>query len=164
MEIYFRVKGDNPIYKKYFEWWNNLDVIKKKWEQFRKLVGIESTQFVPKKELYIVPTENDLIKFGRFFYKQDYGNGLRKFKATSTIQKDWERFCNNNVKFIDEPILFYDFPIMGKSRTRLFHYNDDVYGSISSDYIEDDFKIPDGYEQIKASEFYKIIETIEEED
>lgn len=40
MEIYFRVKRDNPIYKKYFEWWNNLDVIKKKWEQFRKLVGI----------------------------------------------------------------------------------------------------------------------------
>lgn len=163
MEIYFRVKRDNPIYKKYFEWWNNLDNVKRKWEQFRKLEGIEATQFVPRQELYIVPTEVDLINFGRFLCKDIFPGGLRKFKKTSSVQKDWERFCNNNVKFIDKPILFYNFPIMGKSRTRLFHYNDDVYGSISSDYIEDDFKIPDGYEQIKASEFYKIIETIEEE-
>ena len=163
MEIYFKVKKDNPIYKKYFEWWNNLDVIKKKWEQFRKLVGIESTQFVPKKELYIVPTENDLIKFGRFFYKQDYGKGLRKFKATSTIQKDWERFCKNNLELIDKPTLFYDFPVMGKTRTRLFHYKDEVYASIENEFIDENYIVPKGYEEIKASEFYKIIELIEGE-
>lgn len=163
MEIYFKVKKDNPIYKKYFEWWNNLDVIKKKWEQFRKLVGIESTQFVPKKELYIVPTENDLIKFGRFFYKQDYGKGLRKFKKTSSVQKDWERFCKNNLELIDKPTLFYDFPVMGKTRTRLFHYKDEVYASIENEFIDENYIVPKGYEEIKASEFYKIIELIEGE-
>ena len=164
MEIYCKVKKDNPIYKEYFDWYNNLDTLIIKWEQFRKLVGIESKSFVANKELFIIPTENDLIKFGRFFYKKDYGAGLKKFKKTSTIQKDWERFCDNNIKFVKKPNLFYDFPLVGKVRNRLFHYKDEVYCSLDNENIDKDYKIPEGYERIKASEFYKIMEIIEEEE
>lgn len=163
MEKYFKVKKENHIYNDYFKWWNNLDNVKRKWEQFRKLEGIEATQFVPRQELYIVPTEVDLINFGRFLCKDIFPGGLRKFKKTSSVQKDWERFCKNNLELIDKPILFYDFPVMGKTKTKLFHYKDEVYCSIDNEYINENFKIPEGYEEIKASEFYKIVEKIEEE-
>ena len=164
MEKYFKVRKENHIYNDYFKWWNNLDNVKRKWEQFRKLEGIEATQFVPKQELYIVPTQVDLINFGRFLCKDIFPDGLKKFKKTSSVQKDWERFCKNNLELIDKPILFYDFPVMGKTRTRLFHYKDEVYCSVDNENLNDSSEIPEGYEEIKASEFYKIVEKIEEEE
>lgn len=165
MEIYCKVKKDNPVYKQYFDWWNNLDIVKRRWEQFRKLVGIESTQFAPNINLCIIPTENDLIKFGRFFTKEELNRGVRRFKATSMIQKDWERFCNcNDVKFIQKPIISFDFHLIGNTKIRLFHYQDEIYCSLDNENMDKDYKIPEGYEKIKASEFYKIIETIEEEE
>lgn len=163
MEKYFKVRKENHIYNDYFKWWNNLDNVKRRWEQFRKLEGIESTQFVPKQELYIIPTEVDLINFGRFLYKDVFPGGLRKFKKTSSVQKDWERFCKNNLELIDKPRLFYDFPTTGKTRTRLFHYKDEVYCSIENEFIDENYIVPEGYEEIKPSEFYKIVELIEEE-
>lgn len=164
MERYFKIKRTNTVYKEYFDWWNNLDILKKKWEQFRKLEGIEATQFVPRQELYIVPTEVDLINFGRFLYKEVFPGGLRKFKKTSNVQKDWERFCfSNDIKFLQKPIISFEFGLLGKTRTRLFHYKDDVYCSLDNERLNKDSKIPDGYEEMKASEFYKIIEIIEGE-
>lgn len=163
MEKYFKIKKENHIYNDYFKWWNNLDNVKIKWEQFRKLEGIETSKFVQNQELYIVPTEADLVNLGKFLYKKTFPGGLRKFKKTSNVQKDWERFCKNNLELINKPILFYDFPISGKTRTRLFHYKDEVYCSIDNENINKEFKIPEGYEEIKASEFYKIVELIEEE-
>lgn len=164
MERYFKIKRTNTVYKEYFDWWNNLDILKKKWEQFRKLEGIESTEIAFGPQLCIIPTQNDLIKFGRFFYKQDYGKGLRKFKQTSTMQNDWQRFCfSNDIKFLQKPIISFEFGLLGKTRTRLFHYKDDVYCSLDNERLNKDSKIPDGYEEMKASEFYKIIEIIEGE-
>lgn len=163
-ERFFKVKKDNKIYNEYFEWWNNIEPTKEKWKEFKNMVGIESTCFVPSKELYIVPTENDLIKFGRFLCKEEFKDGLRKFKKTSTIQKDWEKFVNANIKLISKPNIIMDFLFCGgRITTRLFHYEKNVYCSVNHYEYEDNYKVPEGYEEIKASEFYKIIEKIEEE-
>ena len=45
--------------------------------------------------------------------------------------------------------------IYGRHRTRLFEHKGILYGSMESDY---DFEIPEEFEEIKASEFYKVIE------
>ena len=167
-ERFFKLKRDNPKYDEYFEWLNSLEFNKTKWKEFKKLTGIESNSFVMSTDLYIIPTENDLIKFGRFLCKENFKDGLRKFKKTSNMQKDWERFLNSQIKFINKPKILTDFMKIivtsGKYSSRLFHYKEDVYCSIASDNTAIvDCDIPQGYEEIKGSEFYKIIETIEEE-
>lgn len=160
----FIVKKENHIYTDYFKWWNNQENLSNKWKQFKKLTGIESEVFVPRIELYIVPTENDLNKFEKMFIKKVFNDGLRKFKANSSIQKDWEKFIYNNKVLVSKPDIIFDFIgkcISGRIRSRLFHYKDIVYCSLNGDFYSD--YIPEGYEEIKKSEFYKIIETIEGE-
>ena len=105
----FIVKKENPIYNKYFEWWNNQENLHKKWEQFKGLVGLESNIFVPRRTLYIIPTENDLIKFSKAFCKENYGEGLKKIKANSKLQKDWEKFIDNNKVLVSKPDFMFDF-------------------------------------------------------
>lgn len=161
----FIVKKDNPIYNDYFKWWDNRGNLSNKWTQFKKIAGIESESFVPRRELYIVPTENDLNNFGKMFIKEEFNEGLRKFKANSSIQKMWENFIDNNVVLVSKPNFLFDFIgscISGRMQSRLFHYEDKVYASISGDFYKN-FKIPNGYEEIKKSEFYQIIELIEGE-
>lgn len=161
----FIVKEENPIYNKYFDWWNNQENLHKKWEQFKNLVGLEADKFVPRRQLYIIPTENDKIKFGKMFCKEDFGQGLKKLKANSILQKDWEKFIDNNKVLVSKPDFMFDFIgkcISGRMQSRLFHYKDIVYASLNGEFYPNS-PIPEGYEEIKKSEFYKIIETIEKE-
>lgn len=166
MERYFKVKKDNVIYNQYFDWYNNLDNLRNRWKQFKNLVGIESDEFVPRKELYIIPTENDLNKFGRFFYKEIFSGNLRKFKSNTTIQKDWERFISNNKVIVEKPNVAINFITNGlysqRIQTRLFNYEDEVYCSVEANF-PNTYEIPEGFEEIKGSEFHKIMETIQEE-
>lgn len=163
----FKVKKDYHIYNEYFDWWNNQENLSEKWKQFKRLTGIEAESFVPRRELYIIPTENDIKKFGKMLLAKDYGKGLMKFRANSSIQKDWEKFIDAYKVIVNKPDIIFDFlgnycPC-GRITSRLFHYKDDVYCSVSSEFINENTECPDGYEEIKKSEFYSIIETIENE-
>lgn len=167
MEKYFKVKKDNDMYSQYFDWYNNLDNLRDKWQQFKQFTGIEASSFVPHRELYIVPTENDLNKFGKYLCKEVLGDGLRKFKGNSTIQKDWERFINSNKVIVHKPNVAQDFIFEAglygqRIQSRLFHYEDELYCSIDANYYES-FKVPQGYEEIKGSEFHQVMEKIQEE-
>lgn len=162
MERFFKIKKDYYIYKDYFEWWNNLKVQKEAWKKFKSMVGIESDYVAFNENLIFVPTENDVIKFGRFLSKVDLGSGAKQVKRTSTLQKDWANFIkNNNVKLLHKPNIVFDFAIDGQIKTRLFHYDEDLYCSVDIG-SETEYKVPKGYEEIKGSEFYKIMEKIEE--
>lgn len=166
MERFFKVLKSNSIYNEYFKWWDNRKKQKEQWGIFREKHGIETDYFSPCYDLYIIPTNNDLKKFENDFYKKEYPSGLKKFKKSSTIQKDWQKLCETNIKIIHKPSIIFDFCLVGKMTTRLFHYNDELYCSINynSDLNINDTFVPSGYEEIKGSEFYKIIEQIEEEE
>lgn len=162
MERFFKIKKDYCIYKDYFEWWNNLEIQKEAWKKFKAMVGIESDYVAFNENLIFVPTENDVIKFGRFLCKGDLGNGAKQVKRTSTLQKDWINFIkNNNVKLLHKPNIVFDFPMGGRVRSRLFHYGEDLYCSVDVE-TNVEYEVPEGYEEIKGSEFYKIMEKIEE--
>lgn len=161
MERYFIVNKDHHIYKEYFEWKDCANKLAKKFNEFKNKTGIETNLFVPQKELLIVPDNNDLKICEKALYKKDYGHGLRGFKKTSSFSKLWEELTKDII-FKYKPTLFYDFPIFGKTRTRIFDYKNKVYCSLDADYLTKETKIPQGYKEIKASEFYKVIENIEE--
>ena len=161
-ERFFKVKKEHYIYKNYFEWLKFGKDISKVFEELQKKVGLETTNFSPSEGLIIIPSKNDLLKFEKDLTKKEYPGGFRSFKKTSTIQKEWNKLLKeNNIKIIHKPSIVWDFNYgVGRFRTRLFHYKDELYCSIETEHLSKE--VPEGYEEIKGSTFYKIMEKIEE--
>ena len=161
-ERFFKVKKEHYIYKNYFEWLEFGKNISKVFEELKKKVGLETNNFSPSERLFIIPTEKDLLKFDKDLSKKEYPSGLRSFKKTSTVQKEWEKLLKeNNIKILHKPNIVWDFNYgVGRFRTKLFHYKDDLYCSIETEHLSKE--VPEGYEEIKGSTFYKIIEQIKE--
>ncbi|HEY8805698.1 MAG TPA: hypothetical protein VIM42_11455 [Clostridium sp.] len=105
---------------------------------------------------YIVPTEKDLEKFGKILCKP-VDNGLMAFKKTSKINKAWvDLLEEKQIAPTHKPFIqFYFDRGYGKTRNRLFNIGDTVYCSFEG---EHDFSNPEGFEEIKGSEFFKIVE------
>ena len=153
VEKFYQVKESNPIYQEYFDWFNGLENRRIKWEEFRKLTGIETKAFAPYDCLYIIPTENDLNKFANSFCKEVFNNGLRRFKANSKIHKDWVKFSKLNNMTKQKPSITFDFirlAVRGRMTTRLFHFKNGLYCSINAD-MPEDLEAPEGYEEMKES-------------
>lgn len=110
--------------------------------------------------LYIEATENDLIKFGKMLCKADE-IGIRRFKAKSEIGKDFAQRCIDEKVIINlwQPRIsdyFKSISYRGCGMTR-FVLNDIMYMKIESDYLKDD-EVPNGFIEIKLSEFYVKLE------
>lgn len=106
--------------------------------------------------LSIEPTENDSIRFlGMLRKKNEYG--LCKFKKNSSLLKDFAQRCIDEKVVINlwQPRIsdyFKSIRYRGCGMTR-FVLNDIMYMKIDSDYL-DDKEVPDGFIEIKLSEFY----------
>ena len=90
----------------------------------------------------------------------DRDDGFSRFKLNSKIQKEWESEvvskCDMN-KLRHNSIWYYDFIYSGSSA--MWDYQGQVYGYLSSKH--EDIKTCDDMKIIKLSEYYKIIEEIE---
>lgn len=113
--------------------------------------------------LHILPTENDLNKFGKMLTKADT-YGLQTFKKNSVITKDFADRCINEKIIIN--LLEPDFRDYFKSidwqaySYKQFEYNSQLYLKITSEALKAD-DIPEGFTEIKLSEFYKAMEEYE---
>ena len=84
--------------------------------------------------------------------KSNYG----QFKKNSPISKDWCELVKD-IKHMKKPSLIWYFNLIGhRWREQLFHIGKTLYVHIESDGI---VKMPDFITEIKASEFYKAIES-----
>ena len=156
MERCMEIRKDCQLYKDYFEWVGNWDAIKKLFNGIKEKYGIEATGFYPFKDVFkIVPTENDNKKFVSILKKTSYG----EFKKNTEISKEWVSGVKE-IGRIKKPELFDYFDLLGhKWKERLFHIGDKLYCSIASD---GEVSVPKFALEMKASEFYKIIEESEE--
>lgn len=157
MEKYFRIRRDSKFYKEYFQF---VADTKRNAELFRAFAaerGIESHSFIPLKNgLYIVPTEKDIERFGGDFVKDTFKNGLRRFKKTSKVSKLWCELMKNE-KVAERPRFWSYVPTLcGRFRERCIRVGDDLYGSLQSQ--ESEIQLADFMDEIKASEFYLIME------
>lgn len=157
MEKYYKIPKEHRIYKMYMDYKNMANRINKAFIEFEKEWGIETQQYCQTTDrLYICPTDNDTEKFGEYFKKGCPG----EFKKTSAPSKAWVGKCKElNLETPYIPSLPWEFGIYGSSRQRIFMIDDVLYASIST---ENDFKALKGLEEIKASEFFKVIEDYEE--
>jgi len=160
-EKYFIVTNQSNLYSEYMEYKENRELMHNVAVTFLKENNIEANEFsYSQQSLYIIPTESDIENFKSILSKPKEQN-LRQFKKNSKIGKSWINLLNeNNYKIKHKPILgFYFKNHTGKMRSRLFDINGIVYCSYA---VYEDIETPEGFIEIKASEFWKIIEDHEE--
>lgn len=158
MEKYFIVKEDCSLYKDYFNHKKSEKEIYSAYKRVCEEFGIESNQFfLSKNSFSIIPTDKDKEKFNSVLKKTNYG----EFKKNSAPSKMWISLVKDIHNF-DKPRLIYYFELLGHTwRERLFDKENVLYCSVESDR---DIKTPNFVTEIKASEFYKVIEDLESEE
>lgn len=155
MERFFIVKNEDLI-KQVKEFESMRIKLKDTFGEFKKKHGIETSRFYQwTTQLRIVPTVNDIEKF-RNQLKADN----ETFKVKSAMNKEWVELCKaNGLTTPDNPsweLMLLVGISFAKFKWRLFSLNDKVYGSLE---METPFKLPEAdFIELKASEFYKIIE------
>lgn len=158
MEKFYTVNEGSRLYDDYWAWRNSIEPNKKIVNDFFSEFGVEASLYCPgPSRIGIVPTENDKVKFAKQLCSKETNEGLRFFKKTSAIGKEWAKRALN-LKNVSKPSPAWYNNYMGRSSTRLFDYNGVLYCSFSADQIE----MPsDTFTEIKGSEFYRILEEIE---
>lgn len=159
MEKYYIVTEKSSLHKSWFDYKANVGVVNELVKGFIAENGIEASEYyVSDTEIYIVPSEKDVEMFGNSL-GATLDNGLRKFKKNSKICKAWVAALNiAKLKVLRKPmVILYFRGIGGKYRSRIFDQNGVLYCSIDPA----DGKENEGLVEIKASEFFKIIEESE---
>lgn len=181
MEKTFKI-GNNAKYYIYLEKYiNNANQQKELVEEFFKKRGIEAVKYKvsgdgfvnkPFKEdekediiLSIIPTTNDKHNFYKMLRKEnDYG--LCPLKKKSKVNKEFQDYCIETHMIINlsEPYLrdYFESLDCGSYTRSQFKYEDIWYLKVSSDYLKDN-DIPEGFTEIKISEFYQMKEKFESE-
>jgi len=164
MEKYFKVTKDSSLCNDYWSFVKNKKVINELVIEFIKKHHIETHSYgTSNDKFYIQPTNVDIQNFDSVLNKP-IENGLRSFKKNSVIGKDWLKSLNEKgltVKRKPMVPMYFD-NIYGHFHSRLFDTDGIVYCSIEGEFSELD--TPKGFEEMKASEFFKIVEEIEKKE
>lgn len=154
MEKYFEIKPDSSLYADYFAYMKDNEKVWKAVNEVREKFGIESDGFYHVKDAFwISPTENDVEKFRSMTKKNRPG----EFKKNSDPSKMWVGLVKD-IKHFEKPKLFYYFQLYLRWKERLFSVGEKLYCSIDSEF---EFPIPEFAIEMKASEFYRIVEEME---
>lgn len=157
MEKYYIVTPSSPIHKEYTDYKVMSKKVNTAFVEFAKEQGFETHEYYQSAQrLYICPTDSDSDKFGKYFKKDVPG----LFKKNSPPAKAWVDKCQVlGLKSPNKPNLAFEFRVFGRTSSRIFMIDDVLYASLRADC---DFENLDGLEEIKASDFFKIIEDYEE--
>lgn len=158
MKRYYEVTDKSNLYKDYMGYLENVKAVNGLVKDFTNKNNIESESYATDKtDLYIEPTENDMTKYKNVL--SSYGNGLYKFKGNSKIAKAWKKELEDNSLEVQRkpkvPIYFNSWSY--RISSSVFSIDNKVYCSL--ELVDQDFdEVPEGMIEMKASEFYKIIE------
>jgi|GEM_PF-3135081 len=155
--VYFEVLKDSDLYRDYFEWMSDNTTVSNAVDIVRKEFGVETSSFYAVRDyLLINPTPKDRKKFASYLMKTKDG----RFKKASDMSKRWVELLKD-VKYVRKPQLYYYLRIVGRWTERLFHHQNKLYGQIGVEVDGEIGTIPESFVEMKASEFYKIVETLE---
>lgn len=156
MEKYYIVTKDSPVHQAYLQCLEMSDRVNEAFKAFAQEEGVESSEYYQRTdELYIIPMERDMERFGTQFRKDWPG----RFKKTSVQSKRWIARCRElGLQTPRRPNLNFVFRAYGSASQRLFMAGDVMYASYES---SSPFQEPEGFTEIKASEFYKALEDVQ---
>lgn len=163
-EVVFKVKKDSDFYNNYFKSWNEQQKFHTLARQFFKKYDLmdKNMLYYQSERLSLSLTDTQKEQFKGQIHKHADKNGLILFNKNSKMQKEWnERVISKiDMKSINSFELWY-FGIISKGRYALWHYNDEIYGYLYDSY-KDKIDLPDYAIQIKASEYFSILEECEQ--
>lgn len=116
--------------------------------------------------LGIIATEQDKINFGKMLCKETR-EGMFDFRKKSKVNKEFQDHCIENQVIINlsEPDLRDYFKSMDwKGYGRSLFKNEDIWYLKTESELLKDNDIPEGFIEIKLSEFYSIKDKMESED
>lgn len=163
MEKAFIVKPESKLYKDYFASKAEREKFKNLGNAFFDKIGYDGTYTLSER----LCVTDDNIDVQEFFKGELCKNpdkyGLYKFKAKSTTQKRWEQEVVSQIdmKVYNATRLWY-FGCIYSGSYSLWDYNGNLYGYFHSKY--DNIKLTDDMEEIKMSEYYKVIEDSKDEE
>jgi hypothetical protein len=162
MEKYYTVTEECSLHKAWFGYKENKARVNELFKHFKEQTGFESSEYyVTDHEIYIIPTEKDVETFGSVLCAP-INDGLRKFRTTSKVGKAWVKALDDaSLKVETKPMVILYFRSFGggRYRSRIFDLNGNLYCSIDPV----DGEAPKGFVEMKASEFFGIIEESEKE-
>lgn len=152
MEKFYVLDKGTPLEKHYWEYRTFQTKLCEIYKEFSEKHGIHSKKFrTTADRLWIVPDEIDQTVFKEQFITSKPG----LFKKNSPNNKHWVKTCaDNGVSQVDPPDIGVAFGFH-KASYRLFHADENVYCTYE---CYEPFDTPDGFTELKASEFYKIME------
>ncbi|CEP45762.1 Uncharacterised protein [[Clostridium] sordellii] len=159
MEKYFRIKDECRFKKDYFDYMGNSKMLNDFIKEFFDKNDIETSKYyLNEEQLYIVPTESDMCKFDKQLNKPKE-KGLRAFKKNSRVNKAFvNKLKENDLKILRKPQLWMYIDFIGRMSTQTFIKNSEIYAKVETDYKF--IYSTEYFEEIKASEYYKIKESI----
>lgn len=161
MEKFFTIDKDSKFYKDYVQYKHDVKTHAKAFDDFCKSHGIESTRYLPSdNSVMIIPTVNDLNKFGHLLTKRKYDDGIRTFRKNCKIVKDWTAIAKHLPEPYKPTYFEYGMRVNGYFSSRCFMLGDTLYGSIECNTC--DFDLLYFMTEIKGSEFYTALETTRE--
>lgn len=159
MEKFYIVPVGTKLHSEYMTYKQNTAQAKNSAIRLLDKYGVEAEQFCAlNTEFGIVATDNDLEKFSKDLRKPR--DGVHWFKARSAFLKEW-RACAKDIGPLHKPFVGLHFKTgVGKFRSRLFDINGVVYCSFETDGLVEPME---SYTELKQSEFWRIVESAEED-
>lgn len=160
MEQYFEITKDSNHYQEYIDFQSKRKSAIKAIDSFSEAHGINSNGFMIWDGYFWVAATDDVVKKFSNQLRNIRYKGCCAFKKNSSIGK---AFAESGITMPSKPFVpffFPDCPGYGDFSTRLFEYSDRVYCSIAEPTLSA-LKSPTGFIEMKASEFFKIIEEAE---
>lgn len=154
MQKFYTVREGSPLWDAYETHEKNAKALGKLFAEFSKQNGIQSNQvYITCNRLAFVPTQEDEEKFSKDFMVGKPG----EFKKSSRLSKAWVSLCKENgIEKVSEPFVpFYFNGVVGPCRYRLFKVGDTLFCTFT---CNSNFTAPDYFEEMKASEFYSVME------
>lgn len=164
-ERFFIVRDGSSLSRQYTTYQAFVDLSVKVFHAFAEDVGMDvTTKFYPDPDqLGIVPVGKDEETFEPYFTKAVHDGGLRLFRKNSIINHQWQRAAQKaDLQFVRRPSPTWDLGLSLRGSFRLFDHNGVLYLSLD---IPADLgaEVHADLTEIKGSEFWKVIEDIEEE-
>lgn len=162
IEKFFKLKNDGKLYKDFIEYAEEADIEKKQMKIFLNENGIKTKQYGEWLGcLCIVPTSEDMENFEKQL-KKDSLNGIAKsFKKNSKINKKYIEFTKDFKKLRRPEVWMYMKNFIGSVRTEVKSIGEDAETIIMKLTTEHEYEITDIAEEIKASEYYLLLEGFE---
>ena len=158
MDKYFVTEKENKFYQRCANYIKEYEEVYEKAYQYLKKFAKEITKNeigIVGENLYITDTKENKERFGKQLKNTPYAKFLG-FRKNSEIAKGW-----HGEKPMKPMFIFDVLPIApGRFSERLFIFENKLYVCCR---CECDYETPQGFAEIKASEWYALCEKIQEE-